>query len=97
MKVLSDLVVIIEALNDISLAITIKIGELGNHIAASYVDLAIDNLDAQWLEKPRANTLPRKCARALIDTIHDPYVAIPCADGGAFATFEKVDTRSAHP
>ena len=41
--------------------------------------------------------LPCELSFTLIDAIDNPYITVPCADCRAFAVFEEIYTRAAHP
>ena len=97
MEVLGDLVVVVEALDDIDHIVVIDIVKSGELIAASDVDFFVYDLETKWLEEPRANAFPRESAFELVDTFDDPDVSHPGADSCAFSIGIEIKSTRAHP
>ena len=96
-EVLGNLVVVVEALDGVDHLVAINIVKSGELIAAGDVDFVVHDLEAKWLEKPRANAFPGESAFELIDTFDDPDVSHPGADSGAFSIGVEIKSTRAHP
>jgi hypothetical protein len=97
MKVLGDLVVIVEALDEVDGFVSVGVVKSGELVAAGDVDLVVYDFQAERLEKAGANALPGEFAFELVNTFDDPNIAHPSADGGAFSIGIEIKSARAHP
>ncbi len=107
MKMLGDLVVVVEAFVVVGLAVVIGIVQDHQLIAATYEDLAIDDLDAQRLKQTRGDSTPGELrflfaaasgfgGPQLCQPADQPHIAVPCADECRIAVAMKIDARKSH-
>ncbi len=70
-EMLGDLMIAVEALIEVGLAVAVVIMEADDLVAATDVNLAGDDLEAQRLEQPRGDPLPRE-ALGRLDRVRRP-------------------------
>ena len=85
---------VVETLVEIGFSISIQVSRDDNLIATGDIDLSIDNLQAQRLKQSGGNTLPDQFTFVLIDTFHNPDIAIPRTDRSGLSIFEEIMTGS---
>ena len=91
--------VVVEVLVKVRLAVSIDIVKVRDLIAPEHVDLVVHDLDGPngW-KRPVCKAAPiGRFLQLVVDAAHDPDIAAPRADSGAFPVGEKVETAGAHP
>ena len=96
-EVFGDLVIVVEALDVVDGFVAVMVVEFGELVTASDVNFIVDDFEPEGLEESGADSFPGKTSFELIDAFHDPDVAHPGADGGAFAIRVEVKAAGAHP
>ena len=80
-EMLGNLVVRIESFVEVHFSVSIKIMETYELVAASYEDLSIHQLYAEWLKQPRGYAIPLGIERCFVGNPLDaPNIAIPGAE-----------------
>ena len=62
-KMLGDLVIAVEALDEVGFAIAIQIPQDGDLIATGDIDLVVDDLEAERLKEAAGDSSPRQAKR----------------------------------
>ena len=96
-EVLGDLVVVVEALDDVDGFVAVGIVQSGQLIATGDVNFVVHDLEAERLEEARANAFPGELSFELVDAFDNPNVAHPGADGSAFSVGVEIKSTRTHP
>ena len=97
-KMLGNLVVIVETFDPVGFEIPVQIMKAGDLVAAGHVDDAVYDFQAQRLEKPGADSSPLQFLKVSGNPVHKPDVPHPGADGRPVGVlWEKVKPTEPHP
>ena len=97
-EVLGDLVIVVEGFHVVDFLVAIQVVEAGDLVAAGDVDGVVDDLEAERLEESGADAAPFEFLEVAGDSIDQPNIAQPGADGGAVRiVLEEVESAETHP
>ena len=97
MKVLGDLVVVVEAFDKVDFFVAIQVAQPGNLVAAGDVDELIHYFDSEGLEQAGGDAFPNELFEVSVDAGDDPHVAVPGANCGTFAVAKEIEAAKAQP
>src|SRR3954464_2535071 len=97
-KVLGDLVVVVEVLDKVKLAIAVQVAQAHQLITAGDKQFVAAELHSERLEKSTRKTPPpQRRRRGSHYAVHSPEVAVPCGDDGGFAIGREIKATWSHP
>ena len=97
-KMLGDLVVVVETFDPVGFEIPVQIMKAGDLVPAGHVDDAVYDFQAQGLEKPGADSSPFQFLEIAGNSIHQPNASHPSANGRPVGVVRKeVKPTEPHP
>ena len=97
-EVLGDLGVVVEALDEVGLAVSVEILQAGDLVAAGDEQFIAAELHAEGLEQAAGDAPPGELGRSLVHgTLHAPDIAVPHRDDCSLAIGREIEATRAQP
>src|SRR5262245_28415368 len=89
-----DLLVIVKALDEVGFTVVVQIAQNGDLVSTRHINLAIDELQAEWLKQSVSNAARMKLL--CINPADNPDVAIPRTDRQTSTVRKEVESSQPH-
>ena len=97
-EVLGDLVVAVEAFEEVDLAVAVEVAQAHELIAAGDEKFVAAEFHAERLKESAGDAFPtQRGGRGGQETVHAPHVAVPGGDDGGLAVGREIEAAGTHP